>query len=84
MQIKKDKPQSYKIYGKGLGSLFAKKNLTLNGNNSGTCVRLLTALLINSPKKIKIIGDKSLSKRDMKRIIEPLSKIGCIFYNKFI
>ena len=30
VQIKRDKPQSYKIYGKGLGSLFIKKNLTLN------------------------------------------------------
>jgi 3-phosphoshikimate 1-carboxyvinyltransferase len=31
--------------------------------------------LIHSPSPIKIIGDKSLSKRDFKRIAEPLTKI---------
>jgi len=63
-----------------LNSFVYKDNLILNGNNSGTCVRLLTSLLINSPKKIKIIGDKSLSKRDMKRIIDPLKEFGATFY----
>ncbi len=32
--------------------------------------------------RVKIIGDNSLNKRDMKRIIEPLSKIGCEFLPK--
>ena len=70
------------INGNGLNSYVYKDNLTLNGNNSGTCVRLLTSLLINSLKKIKIIGDKSLSKRDMKRIIDPLTEFGATFYPK--
>ena len=39
-------------------------------------------LSTNSFFKIKIIGDKSLNKRDMERIIKPLSKIGCIFEPK--
>ena len=30
VKIKRNKPGSYKIYGKGFGSLFAKKNLVLN------------------------------------------------------
>jgi len=70
------------INGNGLNNYVYKDNLTLNGNNSGTCVRLLTSLLINSPKKIKIVGDKSLSKRDMKRIIDPLTEFGATFYPK--
>ena len=70
------------INGNGLNSYVYKDNLTLNGNNSGTCVRLLTSLLINSSKKIKIVGDKSLSKRDMKRIIDPLTEFGATFYPK--
>ena len=70
------------IYGNGLNSYKYKDNLVLNGNNSGTCVRLLTSLLINSPKKIKVIGDKSLSKRDMNRIIIPLKQFGATFYPK--
>ena len=70
------------IQGKGLNSFKYKNNMTLNANNSGTCARLLMALLINSQKKIKIIGDKSLSKRDMKRIIVPLKQFGANFYPK--
>ena len=33
-------------------------------------------LMIDTPHKIKIIGDKSLSKRDFNRIAEPLKKFG--------
>ena len=45
--------------------------------------RLLFGLIATSPNlKVKISGDKSLNKRDMKRIIDPLSKIGCIFFPK--
>ena len=83
VKIKWDKKNNFCIInGNGLNSYVYKDNLTLNGNNSGTCVRLLTSLLINSSKKIKIIGDKSLSKRDMKRIIEPLTEFGATFYPK--
>jgi 3-phosphoshikimate 1-carboxyvinyltransferase len=32
--------------------------------------------MIDTPHKIKIIGDKSLSKRDFNRIAEPLKKFG--------
>ena len=53
-----------------------KKNITLNAQNSGTLGRLILGLLINSDKKIKIIGDKSLSKRDFKRVADPLRKFG--------
>ena len=83
VKIKWDKKNNFcLINGNGLNSYVYKDNLTLNGNNSGTCVRLLTSLLINSPKKIKIVGDKSLSKRDMKRIIDPLTEFGATFYPK--
>ena len=83
VKIKWDKKNNFCIInGNGLNSYVYKDNLTLNGNNSGTCVRLLSSLLINSPKKIKIIGDKSLSKRDMKRIIDPLTEFGATFYPK--
>jgi len=38
--------------------------------------RLIMGILIDSPYKIKIIGDKSLSKRDFNRIAKPLNKFG--------
>jgi len=68
-----------KIYGKGIDGFKYKKNLTLNAENSGTLGRLILGLLINTAKPIKLIGDKSLSTRDFKRISDPLSKIGGIF-----
>jgi 3-phosphoshikimate 1-carboxyvinyltransferase len=68
------------IIGKGLNSYNYKNNLTLNAGNSGTLGRLILGLLVHSNKKIKIIGDKSLSKRDFSRIIEPLENFGAKFY----
>tara|TARA_B100000401_G_C52783980_1_gene709794 strand:- start:412 stop:1731 length:1320 start_codon:yes stop_codon:yes gene_type:complete len=67
------------IYGKGLNGYKFKKNITLNAENSGTLGRLILGFLVNSPYPIKLIGDKSLSKRDFKRIADPLSCFGAKF-----
>jgi 3-phosphoshikimate 1-carboxyvinyltransferase len=64
------------IIGSGPDGYKFKKNITINSENSGTLGRLIMGLLINAPHKIKIIGDKSLSKRDFYRIAEPLKKFG--------
>jgi len=69
------------IIGKGLNGYDYKNNLTLNAGNSGTLSRLILGLLVHSNKKIKIIGDKSLSKRDFSRVIEPLENFGAKFYS---
>ena len=68
-----------KIYGKGIDGYKYKNNLTLNAENSGTLGRLILGFLINTSKPIKLIGDKSLSVRDFKRISDPLSKFGGVF-----
>ncbi len=68
-----------KIFGKGIKGYNYKKNITINAKNSGTLGRLILGLLINTTYPIKIIGDKSLSKRDFKRVTEPLSKFGVRF-----
>ena len=65
-----------KIYGRGINGYKYKKNLTIDAKNSGTFGRLILGLLINTDKEINLIGDKSLSKRDFKRVAEPLSKFG--------
>ena len=70
------------IKGNGINSFNYKKNLTLNVGNSATLGRLILALLIRSPYKIKLIGDRSLSRRDFSRVIEPLKKFGANFYPK--
>ena len=68
-----------KIFGKGINGYKYKKNIVINAKNSGTLGRLILGFLINTPYSIKLIGDKSLSKRDFKRISDPLSKFGAKF-----
>jgi len=83
VKIQKQGPKSYLIYGKGLGSLFAKKNLKLNFGNSGTLARLLIGILSTTPDiEVKIQGDRSLNKRNMKKLIELMSKFGAEFLPK--
>jgi len=67
------------IYGRGLDGYNYKNNIVINAKNSGTLGRLILGLLVNSSKRIKLIGDKSLSKRDFKRISDPLKKFGAKF-----
>ena len=66
------------IIGNGLHQNY-KKKLVLDAGNSGTLGRLVLGLLINSNKKIRLIGDKSLSKRDFSRVTIPLRKFGAKF-----
>ena len=73
------KKKECKIYGKGINGYKYKKNLTIDAQNSGTLGRLILGLLVNSPEPINLVGDKSLSKRDFKRISDPLSKFGAKF-----
>ena len=70
------------IFGNGINGFKYKKNLTIDAKNSGTLGRLILGLLIKSPYKIKLIGDKSLSKRDFSRVTLPLKKFGAKFYYK--
>ncbi len=70
------------IYGNGINGFNFKKKIVLDAGNSGTLGRLILPLLIRSPIKIKLIGDKSLSKRDFTRVINPLQKFGAEFFPK--
>ena len=71
------------INGVGINGYKYKSNIVLNAGNSGTLGRLILGLLIHSNKKIKIIGDESLSKRDFKRVIKPLRKFGAKISSNF-
>jgi 3-phosphoshikimate 1-carboxyvinyltransferase len=74
--VKKNK---CKIFGNGINGYKYKKNIIINAQNSGTLGRLILGFLIDTTYPVKLIGDKSLSKRDFKRISEPLSKFGAKF-----
>ena len=77
--IKKIGPNSYKVFGLGIG--FKKFKGTINFNNSGTTLRLLTGLLATSPVNAKLIGDQSLSGRPI-RIVQLMEKFLASFYPK--
>ena len=78
----KKKKNFYEIYGFGLNGFNPKNNTVINAGNSGTLGRLILSLLIKTNKKIKLIGDKSLSKRDFSRVIKPLKLFGANIKSK--
>ena len=80
VKIIKKSPGNYLIFGKGLGSLCAKKNSELNFGNSGTLARLLIGILTTTPNiELKLKGDHSLNKRNMKKLIDLMSEFGASF-----
>ena len=63
------------IEGRGLQGLSAPSQ-ELDAENSGTTVRLMSGLVSGFPFESTFIGDESLSRRPMKRIIDPLRQFG--------
>ncbi|MEW6558132.1 MAG: 3-phosphoshikimate 1-carboxyvinyltransferase [Elusimicrobiota bacterium] len=61
---------------KGNGLKLKEPKEILDAGNSGTTVRLLSGILAGQNFTTKIIGDESLSKRPMRRIADPLAKMG--------
>jgi|TARA_B100001093_G_scaffold514619_1_gene589057 3-phosphoshikimate 1-carboxyvinyltransferase len=83
VKIDKVKAKHYLIYGKGLGSLYANKNKVLDCGNSGTTARLLVGILATNPDiQVKIKGDHSLNKRNMRKLIDLMSEFGATFLPK--
>lgn len=72
-----------KISGKGFK--FSSFDKQINLGNSGTSMRLLTGLFSGICNlNVELSGDDSLVKRPMKRVIEPLEKMGAnIISNNF-
>lgn len=57
------------------GALSAPSGV-LDCGNSGSTMRMLSGILAGQPFESELIGDASLSRRPMRRIIEPLTKMG--------
>ena len=63
------------IQGRGIGGL-APPTVMLDAGNSGTTLRLLSGVLAGHRFDSIITGDRSLRRRPMRRIIEPLGRMG--------
>ena len=63
------------VVGRGLHQ-FRSPTAPLDAGNSGTTMRMLAGILAAQPFESQLIGDESLSKRPMRRVIEPLALMG--------
>ncbi|MFV0321983.1 MAG: 3-phosphoshikimate 1-carboxyvinyltransferase [Alphaproteobacteria bacterium] len=73
--IEKQPDNRYCIEGVGLNGLKAPQNI-LDMGNAGTAMRLIAGILSAQKFNATLVGDDSLNKRPMGRIIEPLSQQG--------
>ena len=77
VRVKKVKPCVYEVTGQGLGGLRAPRQ-KLQCGNSGTTMRLMAGILSAQPFRSVLVGDRSLSRRPMNRIMVPLKKMGAV------
>ena len=63
----------------GLRGRFSEPQDDLDCGNSGTTMRLMSGLLAAQPFRCRLTGDASLSRRPMRRIMEPLEQMGAVF-----
>lgn len=77
-QIARDEDGLWRVHGVGVGGLLEPTG-ALDMGNSGTSTRLLAGLIASHGIRAVFIGDASLSRRPMRRIIEPLAQMGASF-----
>src|SRR2546423_14747859 len=63
------------VLGRGSSAL-RSPDQPLDAGNSGTTMRLLAGVLAGQPLSSTLAGDRSLSRRPMRRGIEPLERMG--------
>ncbi|HXJ37494.1 MAG TPA: 3-phosphoshikimate 1-carboxyvinyltransferase, partial [Candidatus Eisenbacteria bacterium] len=72
-----ERGETLTISGSGFGGLRAAAG-DIDCENSGTTMRLLTGVLAGRPFTSRLTGDASLLRRPMRRVIEPLSRMGAV------
>jgi len=77
VKIEAPSPQSRIVHGVGLRGLRASAD-ALDCGNAGTGMRLLAGVLAGQAFDTTLIGDASLSKRPMRRVIDPLMTMGAV------
>ncbi|MBT1071002.1 3-phosphoshikimate 1-carboxyvinyltransferase [Pelotalea chapellei] len=70
-----DDGETLAIHGKGLHGLTESSDV-IDCGNSGTTIRLLSGLLAGQSFFSVVTGDQYLRKRPMKRVVEPLVRMG--------
>ena len=73
--IEANGPQAVTLAGHGFDA-WRVPAAALDAGNSGTTMRMLAGLVAAQPFTTRLIGDESLSRRPMRRVIEPLTRMG--------
>lgn len=74
VKIAEEAPGVFVVH--GCHGRFQSSREDLDCGNSGTTMRLMAGLLSGQPFMSRMTGDASLSRRPMKRVIDPLQKMG--------
>jgi 3-phosphoshikimate 1-carboxyvinyltransferase len=74
--IKIEMPEPDTVIVNGNKRVFQAPERDIFCGNSGTTMRLLAGILAGQPFRSRLTGDPSLSKRPMRRIIDPLTQMG--------
>ena len=75
VEIQDGPNQSITLMGRGFGG-FRSPAHPLDAGNSGTTMRLLAGILAGQSFRSEMVGDESLSRRPMRRVIAPLTSMG--------
>ena len=79
MGVQIDGPEKGRVTIHGVGIHGLKQpDQPLDMGNSGTSIRLLSGLLAGQGIDVTLVGDSSLSKRPMRRVIDPLTEMGAV------
>lgn len=73
--VERSADHALSITGRGAGG-FIQPDTTLDAENSGTTLRLLSGLVASRPVRVTLTGDESLRRRPMQRVIDPLMAMG--------
>lgn len=77
VRIEDDAHGTLRVHGVGLAGLTAPSD-AIDCGNSGTTMRLLAGVLAGQPFASRLVGDASLSRRPMTRIVQPLGQRGAV------
>lgn len=75
VEIQRPTPTEVVIEGRGREGLL-EPTAPLDVGNSGTTIRLLLGILAGTPFHSVVLGDQSIARRPMKRVVDPLRQMG--------
>lgn len=75
VRVEQPSASERRVHGVGLHGLAAAAG-AIDCGNAGTGMRLLAGLLAGQSFDSRLVGDESLSRRPMRRVIEPLGRMG--------